>query len=436
MSRRPRRATLIHCLLSGLWCISPVIIGPLGCSDGTGTSSSTASVPRPAPPESIDAISRALIESRAAKVSEAPDSRATWMAYGDACLMNLWPEEAVVAYRTSLENVASLDPTLVAKVRWRLARALHDSGDGDAADVEATTALDAIPGFGDGWVTLASWRLDRGELDAADEALAKADEIATTEARQVQPIRKAIVSVQLDLQQGRTDAARTTVDDLLARGIDDRTINRLAVAVGRAQGDESFVADHEGNAAESLVVSDDSIISELTPLARFERADLLRCLSIREAVLRGQIPPQRALEQIAPYVKQRPRLAMLRVIVADLMRGLGGYEEARQVLDLIYEDDPPDHEYWSMDAAIRLELAKQGQVELLDRARTSADRAIEINPTIAYGWQIRAMIHEQDKEWTAAAEAYRKAATHAERPEDADRWLGDAMRCDAESVQP
>ncbi|MFM1832820.1 MAG: hypothetical protein RLZZ461_1136, partial [Planctomycetota bacterium] len=165
-------------------------------------------------------------------------------------------------------------------------------------------------------------------------------------------------------------------------------------------------------------------------------ADLLRCLAMREAVLRGQLPPQKALEQIAPYVQQRPRLAMLRVIVADLMRGLGGYEEARKVLDVVYEDNPPDHEYWSMDAAIRLTLAKQGQTELLDRARTSADRAIEINPTIAYGWQIRAMIHELDEEWTAAGEAYRQASAHAENPADAERWLGDAMRCDAESVQP
>jgi hypothetical protein len=46
------------------------------------------------------------------------------------------------------------------------------------------------------------------------------------------------------------------------------------------------------------------------------------------------------------------------------------------------------------------------------------------------------MIHELDEEWTAAAEAYRQASAHAENPADAERWLGDAMRCDAESVQP
>jgi len=124
------------------------------------------------------------------------------------------------------------------------------------------------------------------------------------------------------------------------------------------------------------------------------------------------------------------------VVVADLMRGLGGYEQAKKVLDVVHEDDPPDHEYWSMDAAVHLELAKAGDAELLDRARASADRAIEINPTLAYGWQIRALIHEMDKDWAAAAEAYRTAAEHAERSEDADRWLGDAMRCDAESMQP
>ena len=404
----------------------PFLLG--GCGESSSNVAGVAT-PRPAPPDAIDPVARAIIGVRAAKVAEKPDSRATWMGYGDVCLANLWPEEAVIAYGESLRDAATLDPVLAAKVRWRLARALHDAGQADAADAEAVAALAAISDFSDGWVTLASWRLDRGELDAADEAMANAESAS--------PMRRAVVvSVQLDLQQGRTDAARATVDDLLSRGVQDRTINRLAVAVGRAQGDEAFVAAHEANAAESLPMPEDSIIAELSPLARFERADLLRCLAMREAVLRGQLPPQKALEQIAPYVQQRPRLAMLRVIVADLMRGLGGYEEARKVLDVVYEDNPPDHEYWSMDAAIRLALAKQGQTELLDRARTSADRAIEINPTIAYGWQIRAMIHELDEEWTAAAEAYRQASAHAENPADAERWLGDAMRCDAESVQP
>ncbi len=430
MSRCRRPETSPRRLVSGAVALAIAVLGgilPIGCGDSSSPSQA-ANATRPAPPESIDPVARAVIAARAEKVAASPDSRATWMGYGDVCLMNLWPQEAIVSYREALGDASSLDPTLAAKVRWRFARALHDAGDAEAADREAMTALAAIPDFGDGWVTLASWRLDRGELDAADAAFAKADK--------AQPIRRAIVSVQLDIQQGRIDAARATVDDLLARGVEDRTINRLAVAVGRAQGDEALVAAHEANAAESLVVTDDSIIAELTPLARFERADLLRGLAIREAVLQGRMPPQRALEQIAPLVQQRPRLAMLRVIVADLLRGLGGYEEARKVLDVVHEDDPPDHEYWSMDAAIRLELARNGQPELLDRARTSADRAIEINPTIAYGWQIRAMIHEADKEWTAAAEAYRTAAEHAERPEDADRWLGDAMRCDAESVQP
>jgi tetratricopeptide (TPR) repeat protein len=425
----PRRPTLLASLLS-IGCMVAITTMPFllgGCGEGSSNVTGVAT-PRPAPPEAIDPVARAIIEIRAAKVAENPTSRATWMAYGDACLANLWPEEAAIAYGESLRDAATLDPVLAAKVRWRLARALHDAGQADAADAEAVAALAAIPDFKDGWVTLASWRLDRGELDAADEALAKAESAP--------PMRRAMVSVQLDLQQGRTDAARATVDDLLTRGVQDRTINRLAVAVGRAQGDDAFVAAHEANAAESLPLPEDSIIAELSPLARFERADLLRCLAMREAVLRGQLPPQKALEQIAPYVQQRPRLAMLRVIVADLMRGLGGYEEARKVLDVVYEDNPPDHEYWSMDAAIRLTLAKQGQTELLDRARTSADRAIEINPTIAYGWQIRAMIHELDEEWTAAAEAYRRAADHAENPADADRWRGDAMRCDAESVQP
>ena len=192
-----------------------------------------------------------------------------------------------------------------------------------------------------------------------------------------------------------------------------------------------LVANHEANAAESLTVMDDSIIAELTPLARHERADLLRCLNFRQ-----MLPPQAALQQVGPYVQARPKLAMLRVIAADLLRELNAHAEAKNVLDKVYADDPPDHEYWATDAAVHLHLAGNGQPDLLDRARKSSDRAIEINPRIAYGWQIRALIHEQDGEWAEAGNAYRKAAEFAGRPEDAERWRGDAMRCDAESIQP
>jgi hypothetical protein len=220
----PRRPTLLASLLS-IGCMVAITTMPFllgGCGEGSSNVTGVAT-PRPAPPEAIDPVARAIIEIRAAKVAENPTSRATWMAYGDACLANLWPEEAAIAYEESLQDTASLDPVLAAKVRWRLARALHDAGQADAADAEAVAALAAIPDFKDGWVTLASWRLDRGELDAADEALAKAESAP--------PMRRAMVSVQLDLQQGRTDAARATVDDLLTRGVQDRTINRLAVAL-------------------------------------------------------------------------------------------------------------------------------------------------------------------------------------------------------------
>lgn len=419
--RRPRRQRHLAAIVIPLALAALTGIG--GCGDGGSSPVAGIAMPRPEAPEAIDPVARSVIRSKADSLAASPDSSALWMGYGDACLMNLWPEEAVIAYRHALESNTSLDPILAAKVRWRLARALHDTGDAEAADAEAASAIAVIPKFADGWVTLAGWRLDRGDLDGADAAMNKAEK--------AQPIRRAIVSVQLDVQQGRLDDARATVDALLARGIEDRTINRLAVVVGRAQNDPLLVAAHEANAAESLVVMDDSIIGELAPLSRHERADLLRCLTIRESM-----PPREALEQIARFVQQRPRLPMLRVIAADLMRRLGAFEQAREVLQVVYEDDPPDHEYWAMDAAVHLELAKTGTPELLDRARLSADRAIEINPRIAYGWQILALIHEQQGEWTKAAEAYRRAAERAERVEDGDRWRGEAMRCDAEAVQP
>ena len=72
---------------------------------------------------------RREIEKKATHLAATPDSKARWMGYGDVCLMNLWPAEAAAAYRHVLSANDALDPILAAKVRWRLARALHDLGD-------------------------------------------------------------------------------------------------------------------------------------------------------------------------------------------------------------------------------------------------------------------------------------------------------------------
>lgn len=400
----------------------------LGCN-GDASTSVDGSLQRPEPPSSLDEPARAVIRENADMVAKNPRSAAYLMSYGDTCLMNLWPEEARFAYETALDGSRSLPPELAGYVRWRLAEALHRLGDAEAADREAVAALEEIEQmhpYPAGWVTLADRRLDAGELAGADQALENAEG--------GNPFRLAIVAVPLDLQQGRLNEARDKVEALLAanpKNAENPIVCRLAVAVGRAQGDDLLVAVHEDLAAESMDLRPDPLIIEIQSLAVHELADLQRCVNVAET-----LPPPQALQVVRSIKNRRPRQSMVLTIEANLLRALGRYPQAKSVLDEIHADDPPDHEYWSLDALVHLELARQNAPELLDRARASIARAIDINPGIAYGWHIQALVHEEDARWADAAVAYRKAAETSSDPAFSTEMLEAATRCESEETRP
>ena len=157
------------------------------------------------------------------------------------------------------------------------------------------------------------------------------------------------------------------------------TASRLAVLVGQVQNDRDLVEAHQAGRARPRAPG------RSDPAARgkavHELADLQRC------VLSESLPPRQALQAHATD-PQAIRLPTVRMMVADQLRKLKQFEEAKKVLDVVYEDDPPDHEYRSVDALVHLELSRQDDPSLRERARDSIERAIRINPTLAYGWQI------------------------------------------------
>ncbi|MBC02805.1 MAG: hypothetical protein CMJ34_05820 [Phycisphaerae bacterium] len=416
----------VACLL---WMGMLLPVAP-GCGDGSRERSvpqsrteaevtPAAILPRPNPPSGIDAVSSGIIGRRADLLLAEPDA-ATWTGYADACLMNLWPAEAVIAYRRAL-TLPGVDVPLV---RWRLARAHQDLEAFDEAEAEAIAALDLSPDYAAGWVELARRRLDNGDLEGARAALDRAD------AEQSGLISHAVVSIPLDLQSGRTGEARETLDVLLLEG-PDRTVNRLAVMVGQATNDQELVDRHLPNASRGLMRFEDPWIGRLAPLARHERADLVRAISMKD-----NLPPEKALPLVRRMIRDRPRLPMLRVVSAGILKDMGRLPQARTALDAVYDLNPPDHEFWAMDALVHHQLAELGDPTLMERARSSSDRAIEINPRIAYGQQIRALIHEKDSEWPQAAAAYEAAAEHAESEEDRARFIAEADRCRKTEARP
>ncbi|MAC20316.1 MAG: hypothetical protein CMJ23_11715 [Phycisphaerae bacterium] len=391
-----------------------------GQEDPATTVEEVMLLPRPEPLTSLDPISRRLISSRAAMVAEAPDSAVAWAKYGDVCLMNLWLEEAILAYDQALKLPEVSTPLVL----WRRAEALHGLGRFNDADRDASKSLSLAPEHLEGWVTLAHRRLEQGDIEGAEQALEQAAPGT------VDLLRRATVSIPLALQSGRHAEARIMIDELVAER-PHPVSSRLAVNVGNAVRDRDLVQAHLPNAAEGIRLFEDPWLAQLAPLARHEQADLIRAVRIRRSS-----PPKIALQQIRRIIAQRPRLPMLRVIAADLLKQDEQFADAKIALDAVRSVNPPDHEYWALDALVSLRLANAGKEDLREQARTSSLRAIEINPTIGYGWQIRAFVLEADEDHLGASDAFLKAAEHADSATERLRWTAEAERCTNRANNP
>ena len=59
-------------------------------------------LPRPDPDAALDRIAAQVIRSKAKPLLQADQDPIRWKEYGDACLMNQWPEEAAVAYTQAI----------------------------------------------------------------------------------------------------------------------------------------------------------------------------------------------------------------------------------------------------------------------------------------------------------------------------------------------
>ncbi len=182
------------------WVITLALVVTLaggGCKRPT-PSAATATIPLPADLASVDPLIGDLLRRTAAAVRAAPTDAATWARHASALLANAYYEASVSASEVAL----SLDPDLQhlryrqAVTRWRLEQA-----DGALADLQVV--LDAQANYGPGWLRLARWRLERGELEEARIAVDRAIERNPRHAGAV--VTRAQVLLQLGDAQGALD---------------------------------------------------------------------------------------------------------------------------------------------------------------------------------------------------------------------------------------
>ena len=185
-------------------------------------SSQRPPLPRPDPDATLDRIAAGVIRSKAKPLLQADQDPIRWKEYGDACLMNQWPEEAAVAYTQAI--------ALGQPCGMHLAHAQRRLGNPEACQT-ASDSLQTNP-VSERCVTLAHWYLEDGDLEQAEAWIRKADDLSSS--------RRAAVSMLLDIQRGELEAARTTLDPWLQGRVPSH-LAQLAIQIGQATDDEALL---------------------------------------------------------------------------------------------------------------------------------------------------------------------------------------------------
>ena len=363
-------------------------------------------LPRPAPDAKWDPIAAQVIRSKAKLLLQAEPSSLHWKEYGDACLMNRWPEEAVVAYTHAL--------ALGQPCGMHLAHAQRRMGNTEAFQ----TAIEFLQTNHDSecCVTVAHWYLEDGELDQAEQWIRMADGPESS--------RRAAASILLEIERGNFEAARALLDPLL-QGDLPAHMAPLAVQIGRSTGDQDLLDRFAAIRTSGGVIPNGPLLLKIQRLDRTKDADDNRALLIRKSY-----PPSEAIPRLRALVEQRPQDAFLRSILADALYHNQQLTEAKAVLDAVYANQPKDSGFWFIDAVVHEKLAQSSRdpTALLGRAEASAAEAIRLNPSVPESFMAAAQTAERRGDYLSAERHWRKAAELSTPPEAGLKFQAAAWR--------
>ena len=345
-------------------------------------------LPRPDPDASLDRIAAQVIRSKAKPLLQVDQNPVRWKEYGDACLMNQWPEEAAVAYTHAL--------ALGQPCGMHLAHAQRRIGRPEACQ----TASDflRVNHVSESCVTLAHWYLEDGDLEQAEVWIRKADDLGSS--------RRAAVSMLLDIQRGKLEAARITLDPWL-QGKVPIHLGQLAIQIAQATDDQALLQRFGTLKATSSLVPNGPLLLQLQPLDRTKYADGNRAITIRKS-----FPPSESIPRLRTLIEQRPQDAFLRSVLADVLYRNQQYLEAKTTLDAVINNQPSDGEFWIIDAVVHEKMAQtaQDRTKFLERAKQSAAEAIRLNPTVPEAFMASAQAAEAEGDHLSAERDWRKAA--------------------------
>ena len=380
-----------------------LILLATGCGEGKVDS---PQLPRPSPGAEFDAVAKRVIQNNAELLAKNPSDAKLWKKYGDVCLINGWPTEAVVAY-SQAETLG--DPEAGLMKAYSL-RELNDSSAFSVAEDYFIQTQDQECGE-----SIADWHFDDGSLAEAAAWLKRTNNLS---------VRGGSLSILINVQLGNFESAIKHTKRLLEQS-QQPSVQALAAAVGQATQDGELLSQF-GNIRGTNLIPMPPRLRDIQRLARTEVADVRRVIRIRTA-----LQPEEGFQKIGPILRQRPNHPLIQSMGADLQYKMGKVEEAKVRLDRVRRQEISDYEFWLIDAVVNSEVHKKNRSESgpLSQADSSVQKALQLNPDVPEAHQIRAVIYEQQGNLHDAQMSFKTASELSKDDTQRVRMLTESFRC-------
>lgn len=294
------------------------------------------------------------------------------------------------------------------EARWwyRLALVRARLGDVEGALAAALRASELDPGYAPVHWRQGLWRLDRGELHAAERAFRRALEVDPADPA------GSVGLARVDLARGQPERAADTLESMLAARPGDRYALQL---LGRAYGEMG----RRDEAAFALAVGVDGEPSWRDPwsneLAQYRRGYAALLKDAVEHFQNGRFDEAIGIYERLRHRRESP--ALLTQLGAAYVAA-GRIDAALSVLEPLVFANPEE-----FDAHVTLASAylQKGNAE---RALAHADRALAINPASARAHEARGMILWRTERYAAALSEFDEAHRADPRNATALVWMG------------
>lgn len=371
---------------------------------GCDTPGPVPPLPRPAPASETDKVVANLITQGAQELERTPKDGKSWQKYGDICLINNWPEEALLAY--TYANTLGCDEALM--MRAHAQRML-----GEPSAVSTAQVFVSLSNDPDAKLTLAQWLMEDGDLDKASHWMNQVGDIDS--------YRKLATQIHLDIQSGNL----TDVLDRISEIPQDQMtpqLHHLAVLAAKASGRDDLVENHARFSEDSPVPPSPRLIN-LFPLARTKNADFTRAT---RAMTR--MPIGEAIRTLGQLVSERPEEAFIRAAYAEALTKSGDHIGAKKTLDAGLPFPNTEPMIWSVDALVHYRMRGEGTASI-QRALTSAQRSVDLRPSKAQSRALLAMCHEYIGNYQEAKMQWSQAAKYETSTKKQVLYTASQYRC-------